>query len=508
MAAGVKPIMRIVAVATAALALLAGAAAHAAPDQVNQERLDRTIRYLQNTQNLDGGYAGEPGYPSDPLFSCWVAMALAAAGINPQDQALPGGKDVMTYIASKMDALEGTTTDFDRTLITVNVAGMDPRSFGGVDIVKKILDRQTESGGYPRVPGGSYLGINETIWAVIALHGVGGAEIEAANRKAGEWLLDQQKPNGAWAAMKTAGPANADMTAAALYSLHIAGVDDEAAEQAGWDFVRSTQNADGGFAETVAENQGNSGSTAWIVRSMWGVGINPETWVVAGNTPLGFLASLQAEDGHIRWKTNSDLNPIWMTAYTAPAFAGHSFVIPAPPRAVKPEPDKDPPAEEIPVPTTPDPTDTGRGGTVPGGQGNTIVGGGKGAPLFSRPQPQSRGRAIDAPRRTKDQSTRDPSLSLREGRPSGGSPSQVRLAGEITSGGGQEVTGRLIGDSVSPASALRAAKAAPGPRSADTGGTLPVFFIVIAGGILLALGTGTAIEGRRRDKHPFKEAFA
>src|ERR1700723_3878235 len=60
----------------------------AAPDnELNKNRLDNTVKFLQEAQNSDGGFGGEAGEESSQLFSSWVALALAAASINPQDQA-------------------------------------------------------------------------------------------------------------------------------------------------------------------------------------------------------------------------------------------------------------------------------------------------------------------------------------------------------------------------------------------------------------------------------------
>ena len=50
------------------------------------------------------------------------------------------------------------------------------------------------------------------------------------------------------------------------------------------------------------ETESNVGSTAWVVQGIWAAGGNPETWITAGGTePLGYMASLQQPDGHIRW---------------------------------------------------------------------------------------------------------------------------------------------------------------------------------------------------------------
>ena len=53
------------------------------------ESLDASVRFLQDVQNPDGGFGGSKGRQSSPVFSAWVALALAAAGINPQDQTKP-----------------------------------------------------------------------------------------------------------------------------------------------------------------------------------------------------------------------------------------------------------------------------------------------------------------------------------------------------------------------------------------------------------------------------------
>ena len=82
------------------------------------------------------------------------------------------------------------------------------------------------------------------------------------------------------------------------------------------------------------------------------------------------MESLQQPDGHIRWKRSQDMNGIWMTAYCSVALGGHAWPIPEVPRAQ--EPDEPPQAGE------------GEGEQV--GNGVIAGGGGKGAPLFSRPQ--------------------------------------------------------------------------------------------------------------------------
>src|ERR1700722_5913822 len=73
--------------ALALLALMPASGASAKPSsETNQHRLDTTVAYLQKAQNLDGGFGGSAGAASEADPSAWVALALAAAGVNAQDQ--------------------------------------------------------------------------------------------------------------------------------------------------------------------------------------------------------------------------------------------------------------------------------------------------------------------------------------------------------------------------------------------------------------------------------------
>ena len=99
---------------------------------------------------------------------------------------------------------------------------------------------------------------------------------------------------------------------------------------------------------------------------------------------------MQQPDGSIPNSATDRSNTIWITAYTAPALAGASFPIAAVQREEQPRTELrgDPPART----RGDDGTLPGAGGTADGGAGDvTAGGGGAGAPLFSQPQPGSRG---------------------------------------------------------------------------------------------------------------------
>src|SRR3984957_19633563 len=156
------------------------------------------------------------------------------------------------------------------------------------------------------------------------------------------------------------------MTGAAVEALNAAGFKHTSVQEEAFAFLNAAQNSNGGFPEykAVPEEQPNVASTAWAVEAMWSAGETPES-------PLGYLASMQQEDGHIRYKANEEQNGVWMTAQVAPALAGE--YLPVPP--VPPE-ERSPPVSNA----------AGAGEeSAHAGAGVITGGGGKGAPLFSRP---------------------------------------------------------------------------------------------------------------------------
>jgi prenyltransferase beta subunit len=506
-------------------ALLSGpATAAVTPDGANGARLDATVRYLQEAQNLDGGFSLAPGGNSGPIASSWAAIALAAAGINPQDQRRPGGTDVLTFLRAHVDELR-KTTDYERTLLAVIAAGADGRDFGGLDLVEKILAARLPSGAIAAEPEDTTGYINSTAFGILALSQVKGSEVEAALSDAADWLVDHQNDNGSWPSFALGTQQDADMTAAVLEALAAAGRKRTAAQQAGLAFLRTMQNDDGGFGANFPGDESNSATTSWVVQGLWASGEQPEKWSRSGGNPLTFLASMQKEDGSIRWKASDDANSVWMTTYAAPAYAGRPLPLTFVPPGEDPiDPPTGPSDPGNPPVTQPEHTgQPGSGG--PGGGGKVLAGGGgDGAPLFVGPQPQSRGEQRLGARRVEPQQNKKHSsqpvsppapmslagpappgqAQLTSATPTGGSDQSgaggAGGAGSGTGGGGPGgtgVTGRLIGGT----GAAGSEDGAPSLRFADPGGpSSPAVLYGFLGALLIAAALGIRVErvGRMR----------
>jgi prenyltransferase beta subunit len=381
---------RRVAVTLAVVAATTAASAVAAPPVADQGRLDTTVRFLQDVQNADGGYAGVAGGESDPGISSWVAIALAAAGINPKDQKLEGGADVMTFI--ERNTVYKKVTDWGRVLLAVQAGGGNGRDFGGVDLVGRLLGSRLEDGSFPYSPDSTLGTVNATAFAVLPLSQSDAPGAADAVRTGAAWLLAHQDPSGAWSpSAPVTGVVDADVTGAVIQALNAAGRHDTPAQARALAWLHTMQNDDGGFGEVRPGEESNTASTSWVVQGLWAAGQDLGDWRPAGRGPLDFLASMQQPDGSISWKQSEAGNPVWMTAYAGPVYAGRPLPIARvatadPPADPDPVPE-DPPADPAPAP------EAGGAGDPAGGGGRVLAGGGgRGAPLFSAPQPQSQGK--------------------------------------------------------------------------------------------------------------------
>jgi len=326
-----RPAAALVAMLLAVTAVVAPsrAAAPTPPWKANRGQLDKTIAYMRGAQNADGGWGGAKGAASDPLFTAWVIIGLAAAGINPKDQHVLGGTDAYTYVTAHPDALT-ETTDFERAMLVSIAAGTSPRSFGGRDLVAALLRRRLPDGSFAHAAGGTTGGINDTAFAMLPLSATDEPQAPDVIAQGAAWLVGVQSPDGGWAYAPGASESS-DITAAVIQALRVAPRTDrrEDAQRRGWAYLKSSQHADGGFGQSPKDPDSNSASTAWVLQAMWAAGIDPTTWrTTAGSTPLDYLASLQRPDGSIAYTSDKSMNDLWMTAYSAPALAGYPLPVP------------------------------------------------------------------------------------------------------------------------------------------------------------------------------------
>jgi len=363
--------------------------------------------WLEAQQNDDGGFGASPGDPSSASITGWVMLGLEAAGRNPYDVSR-GGKTPLDFLRGHLDEVS-TPGDLARTIVALQGAAANPRSFGGQNLISKLTARRAANGSFAGWPG-------TTAYAAIALRTAGGG-IDATL----SWLAGVQNDDGGWGDVPGQ-PSNADVTAAALQALPNA-----KGAEAGLAYLRKHQHSDGGFA-LGDSGEVNSQSTAWAVQGMIAVGADPAKIASHGKTALDYIAARQAGDGHYRYSASSDQTPVWVTGEVLVAAAGDALPISPPPR----EKPASPPATNTqplpsgpesgagttlpPAPSTTPPSGASPGATLPPATGG---GGGNGATAPTAPTAPPGGGATEPP----STATAPESVAPAEVSASGGGPS-------------------------------------------------------------------------------------
>jgi energy-coupling factor transport system substrate-specific component len=306
-----------------ALALLTGAAlalagARGVPGASAVAGFGREVAYLGGAQDADGGFGEATGRPSSELYSAWAAMGLAAAGHDPLS-IKRGGHSLLDALRSEASTLEGAG-DYERTILALRACGVPTRSLGSVDLEAKLLAAHRADG--------SFAGqVNLTAFAIFALRALGRSGSDPLARAAGRWLERQQDRDGGFGFTTRGATSEVDDTAAALQAILASGLHPRAVVARALSYITGTQNADGGFPEGPG-GESNAQSTSWAVQGLVAAGRNVERIRRGGSrSPLGYLESLEAPDGSIRYSRTSAQTPVWVTAQALIALARKPFPV-------------------------------------------------------------------------------------------------------------------------------------------------------------------------------------
>ena len=139
-------------------------------------------------------------------MTAWAMLGLEAAGRNPLDVAKRGHTPV-DFLRGAVDELK-SPGDLARTILALEGAGVDPREFGGVNLVSRLLAKRRDNGSYEGWPG-------STAFAVIALRAAGAT---GGLEKSLSWLHEVQNDDGGWGDVPGS-PSTADGTGAVMQAL-------------------------------------------------------------------------------------------------------------------------------------------------------------------------------------------------------------------------------------------------------------------------------------------------
>jgi energy-coupling factor transport system substrate-specific component len=268
--------------------------------------------WLAGTQNSDGGFAATPGQPSSAAMTTWAALGLEAAGVNPLDVER-GGHSAIDFLR---DARISSATDLERTILALEAAGIDSRSFEGRDLTAQLRAKRSGDGSWEGQ-------VNITAFGVLALRAAGQGDVG----KSADWLRAAQSSNGGWGFAPGRG-SEADSTGAAMQALASAGGSSSALGD-GSRYLAQIQKGDGGW--TLAGGVENSQSTAWAVQGLVAAGGSGS----AISKGVSYLANRQGGDGHYAYSPASDQTPVWVTSQALTAIERRPFPLGAVARAPK-----------------------------------------------------------------------------------------------------------------------------------------------------------------------------
>jgi energy-coupling factor transport system substrate-specific component len=299
---------------------------------------EAAANWLKSAQNEDGGWGEKVGAGSSQDMTGWAMLGLEATGVNPQDVTSGKGKNPVEYLQSQLSQIQ-SPGDLARTILALEGAGVEPREFGGRNLVQALLAKRRKDGSYEDWP-------NSTAYAVLALRSAGIGNVADSL----EWLREAQNEDGGWGDY-VGTPSNADGTGAVLQALSPS----SKAAQKAVGYLRQVQQKGGGY-RLGGNGVLNTQSTAWAVEGLLAAGANPAEFKRGGKSAYEYLEGNQVGDGHYRYSGKSDQTPVWVTGQVMVATSQKHLPLEAVPRAPQPKktpkvtPTQNPAPEQLPLP--------------------------------------------------------------------------------------------------------------------------------------------------------------
>ena len=288
-----------------ALGLVAPAPALAGP-------LAKALDHLAARQDpVAGGVNEGPG--TDVAYSAWAALAVTAAG---EDPARWRSGLVTLADAVAQPVRRPRLGELELIAVAARAAGLDPRSVGGRNPVRRVLAAQRADGAV----GDSAV---TTAWGILALRAGGLAPRARAVRRARVALARAQNRDGGWSSAPGMPSSSPNTTSAAVQALWSAGVRPGRGPvlARARSFLARAQNRDGGFAP-VAGAGSQALTTAWVTVALHTIGedLGSRPWSRGGG-PLEALRGMQLANGGVRNERDSTRASVWATSQAALAFA-------------------------------------------------------------------------------------------------------------------------------------------------------------------------------------------
>lgn len=275
--------------------------------------------WLLGQQQASGGFAGLTG-KADSGTTADAVVALAAAGRNPA-MAVPGKKSAIAYLDEQAPAYAKTEAGAVKLLLAAVAAGVNPRDFGGVDLIQAVQNGyQSQSGMFDQ-----QLFIHADAVLALAAAGV------TVPKPAIDALLKAQAPDGGWAytGSTQAGQADSNTSALVLQALEATHAATPKVVERALSYLRTTQAGDGGFAYQPPVKgtpfASDANSTAYVVQAIIATGQDPNS--VEWHQAVDALQKFRNSDGALRYQLSSPADNLLATLQAIPALGGKALPV-------------------------------------------------------------------------------------------------------------------------------------------------------------------------------------
>jgi hypothetical protein len=269
-----------------------------------------------------------------------AVLALAAANVD-----LSGAARAVAYLESNVDAyvtsggVDGPA-QLALLILDAEAVGVDPTSFGGTNLVSRLLATEQTSGvdaglfgTEAQVPAFSAGGYQQGL-ALTAL-AAAGVRNTTQTEAAVNWLVGEQCPDGGWTSPDNAGDAgnganpcsgdpadfagpDTNSTALAIEGLAAQGAITPSISSAALSFFSAGQDSDAGWSfypsAVDAPQSTDPDSTSLVIQALVALGVSPtsSTFTQGGANPVSALLSFQLTSG-------SDIGAFYFPPAPAPA---------------------------------------------------------------------------------------------------------------------------------------------------------------------------------------------
>ena len=271
-----------------------------------------SLLYLQGQQS--GSDGSIPVGASTDAVSEEYAIGAAAAGYDPNALRHGAGPSVMAYLAAHAASACAAAGACGELLQAVAAAGLNPASFGGVDLLTTL------NGFYAAATG--VFGDGEAFTQTLAIQGLVAAH-QPVPAAALRHLVAAQDSDGGWDFKLIKNDTGFDTsdtnsTAMVLMALDAAGMHSRDGSALAW--LHTQQDLTSGGFPYQAGSGTDPDSTALVLQALLATGQNPDgpAWAPGGHAPLAELIATQNSDGGFAFPGNPAPDP-FTTAQVPPA---------------------------------------------------------------------------------------------------------------------------------------------------------------------------------------------